>query len=164
MHRTWLLPAVAIVITLGPATRAGAEPPAQQGDRLAQLEAYAKSAQQQWGVPGMAIAVVKDDRVIYAKGFGVKRVGGTDPVGPDTVFEIGSASKAFTAAIVAMQVDDGKVGWTDRVIDHLPGFEMHDPWVSLRTSTAQAGSRATPSRIASCGTTATTTSCMRRSV
>jgi CubicO group peptidase (beta-lactamase class C family) len=131
MYRTWsLLPAVAIVLTLGPGTRAGAEPPAPQGDRLAQLEAYARSAQQQWGVPGMAIAVVKDDQVIYAKGFGVKRVGGTDPVGPDTVFEIGSTSKAFTAAIVAMQVDDGTLGWTDRVIDHLPGFEMHDPWVT----------------------------------
>jgi CubicO group peptidase (beta-lactamase class C family) len=94
------------------------------------LEAYAKTAQQQWDVPGFAIAVVKDDRVVYAKGFGVKRVGGTEPVDPDTVFPIGSTSKAFTAALVAMQVDEGKFGWTDRVVDHLPDFEMHDPWVT----------------------------------
>src|SRR4029453_6200351 len=48
----------------------------------------------------------------------------------DTVFQIGSTSKAFTAAVVAMQVDDGKVGWGDRVIDQLPAFEMRDPWVT----------------------------------
>lgn len=78
----------------------------------------------------MAIAIVKNDEVIYAKGFGVKRVGGTEPVDADTVFEIGSTSKAFTAAVVALRVDDGKVGWSDRVIHHLPAFEMRDPWVT----------------------------------
>jgi CubicO group peptidase (beta-lactamase class C family) len=103
---------------------------AQQADRLGQLETFARTAQQQWDVPGMAIAIVKNDEVIYAKGFGVKRVGGTEPVDADTVFEIGSTSKAFTAAVVALQVDDGKVGWSDRVIDHLPAFEMRDPWVT----------------------------------
>src|SRR4029434_1357875 len=59
-----------------------------------------------------------------------KGVGGTQPVDADTVFQIGSTSKAFTAAVVAMQVDDGKVGWGDRVIDQLPNFEMRDPWVT----------------------------------
>lgn len=52
---------------------------------LNQFEAYAESAQKQWGIPGMAIAIVKDDEVIFAKGFGVKRLGGTDPVNPDTL-------------------------------------------------------------------------------
>lgn len=120
----------ATTLTLGIRDSTGAEPTAQQADRLAQLESFARTAQQQWDVPGMAIAIVKDDEVIYAKGFGVKRVGGTEPVDADTVFEIGSTSKAFTAAVVAMQVDDGKVGWNDRVIDHLPAFEMRDPWVT----------------------------------
>ena len=119
-----------IVLAAWAVTARGAEAPASQDDILAKLEAYAKTAQQQWNVPGFAIAVVKDDQVVYAKGFGVKRVGGTDPVDPDTVFQIGSTSKAFTAALVAMQVDDGKFAWTDRVIDHLPSFEMHDPWVT----------------------------------
>ena len=139
MHRSsfWLArgQTLALVITattliLGPRDCAGAEPTAQQADRLARLEDFVRTAQRQWDVPGMAIAIVKDDAVIYAKGFGVKRVGGTEPVDADTVFEIGSTSKAFTAAVVAMQVDDGKIGWTDRVIDHLPAFEMRDPWVT----------------------------------
>jgi len=107
-----------------------AQPPEQEREVLSQLEVYAEAARQQWGVPGMAIAVVRDDQVIYAKGFGVKRVRGPDPVDPHTVFQIGSTSKAFTAALVAMQVDAGKVKWTDRVMDHLPGFAMYDPWVT----------------------------------
>src|SRR5262245_57563694 len=115
---------------LGARDGLGAAPTAQEAQRLAQLETFARTAQQQWDVPGMAIAIVKDDEVIYAKGFGVKRVGETEPVDADTVFQIGSTSKAFTAAVVAMQVDDGKLGWGDRVIDRLPGFEMHDPWVT----------------------------------
>jgi CubicO group peptidase (beta-lactamase class C family) len=114
----------------------GADVPASQDPQLTALEAYAQTAQRQWNVPGFAIAVVKDDRVVYAKGFGVKRAGGSDPVDADTVFEIGSTSKAFTAALVAMQVDDGKFGWGDRVIDHLPSFEMHDPWVTRELQVA----------------------------
>ena len=116
-----------IVIAASPTLAADAP---DQPELLSRLEAYVQTAQQQWSVPGLAIAVVKDDQVVYAKGFGVKRVGATDPVDPDTVFQIGSTSKAFTAALVAMQVDDGKFKWTDRVIDHLPSFEMHDPWVT----------------------------------
>ena len=126
MRHTWSVAAAWIV--LAACAVHGAE--TSDDAMLAALEAYAKTAQQQWSVPGFAIAVVKDDRVVWAKGFGVKRVGGTDAVDPDTVFPIGSTSKAFTAALVAMQVDEGKLAWTDRVVDHLPGFEMHDPWVT----------------------------------
>src|SRR5262245_41694342 len=128
MRSTWSM-AASIVIASAVAVH-GAEEPAPRDKILATLEAYAQTAQEQWNVPGLAIAVVKDDQVIYAKGFGVKRVGDTDPVDPDTVFQIGSTSKAFTAALVAMQVDDGKFTWTDRVIDHLSSFEMGDPWVT----------------------------------
>src|SRR5262249_46217506 len=124
--------AVMIVATtlLGAGDRVGAEPTAQGAERFAQLETFARTAQQQWDVPGRAVAIVKSGGVICAKGFGVKRRGGTEPVDADTVFQIGSTSKAFTAAVVAMQVDAGNVGWSDRVIDHLPAFEMHDPWVT----------------------------------
>jgi CubicO group peptidase (beta-lactamase class C family) len=128
MRSTWSV--AAWIVIASAVTLRGADAPAPQDKILATLEAYAQTAQQQWNVPGFAIAVVKDDQVIYAKGFGVKRVGGTDPVDPDTVFQIGSTSKAFTAALVAMQVDDGKFTWTDRVIDHLPSFVMRDPWVT----------------------------------
>jgi CubicO group peptidase (beta-lactamase class C family) len=78
----------------------------------------------------MAIAVVQDGKVVFAKGFGVKHAGGNDPVDEQTLFQIGSTSKAFTAALVAMLVDEKKVGWQDKVINHLPGFKMYDPWVT----------------------------------
>jgi len=81
-------------------------------------------------IPGMAVAVVQDGEVIYAKGFGMKKLGGTDPVTTGTVFQIGSTSKAFTSALVASVVEEGKVGWKDRVIMHLPYFAMADPWVT----------------------------------
>ena len=97
---------------------------------LARFEQYAEEVRISWQVPGMALAIVVDDRVAYAKGFGVKEVGGTDPVDPHTIFQIGSASKAFTSALVAMQVDAGKFQWQDRVVDRLPDFMMADPWVT----------------------------------
>jgi len=78
----------------------------------------------------MAIAVVHDDAVVYAKGFGVKQLGASVPVHTHTLFQIGSTSKAFTSTLVAMLVDQGKLKWTDRVIDHDPEFAMYDAWVT----------------------------------
>lgn len=81
-------------------------------------------------VPGMAIAVVRDGQVVLAQGYGVRRLGGGDPVDADTIFPTGSTGKAVTAAALAILVDDGKLGWDDKVIDHLPDFRMYDPWVT----------------------------------
>ena len=97
---------------------------------LSQFEQYAEKTMRDWGVPGMAVAIVRDGKVIYANGFGVKKLGDPDPVDPRTVFQIGSVSKGFTAALVAMLADEGKLDWKDRVIDHLPDFQMCDPWVT----------------------------------
>ncbi|QPM68891.1 serine hydrolase [Atribacter laminatus] len=97
---------------------------------LADFEAYAEQARKDWGIPGMAISIVQGDEMIYAKGFGVKKVGESDPVDEQTIFQIGSTSKAFTAALVAMMVDEGKFHWKDKVIDYLPDFRMYDPWVT----------------------------------
>ena len=97
---------------------------------LGDFEAYAEQARQDWGVPGMAISIVQGDEMIYAKGFGVKKVGESDPVDEQTIFQIGSTSKAFTAALVSMMVDEGKFHWKDKVIDYLPDFQMYDPWVT----------------------------------
>lgn len=99
-------------------------------ERVAHFDTYAENARREWGLPGMAVAIVKDGKIIFAKGYGTKAMGGSDPVTPDTLFEIGSTSKAFTTALVAMEVDKGTVGWNDRVIDHLPEFRMNDPWVT----------------------------------
>ncbi len=109
-------------------------PQAAQADdfnsTLSRFESYATKAMKDWDVPGMSIAVVKGDSIVYAKGFGTKRAGTRRPVDKDTIFQVGSTTKAFTVALMAMLVDEGKVGWDDRVIDHFPEFQMYDPWVT----------------------------------
>jgi CubicO group peptidase (beta-lactamase class C family) len=82
------------------------------------------------GVPGMAIAIVENDRVTFARGFGVRAINGSEPVDADTIFPTGSTGKAFTVAALGILVDAGRIGWDDRVIDRLPGFQMYDPWVT----------------------------------
>jgi CubicO group peptidase (beta-lactamase class C family) len=82
------------------------------------------------GVPGMAIAIVENDKVTFAQGFGVKALGKPDRVDADTIFPTGSTGKAFTVAGLAILVDQGKIDWDDKVTDRLPGFQMYDPWVT----------------------------------
>ncbi|MBZ5723420.1 MAG: serine hydrolase [Acidobacteriia bacterium] len=81
-------------------------------------------------VPGIAVAVVQDGRVILDKGYGVRKLGEPAPVTPHSLFRIASNTKAFTAAALAMLVDEGRLRWDDRVIDHLPGFQMYDAYVT----------------------------------
>jgi len=94
------------------------------------LDAYVEKAMKDWEVPGAAIAIVKGDSVIYAKGFGVRATGKAEKVDARTIFAIGSASKAFTAAGVAMLVDEGKIRWDDPVTQHLPGFQLYDAYAT----------------------------------
>lgn len=102
---------------------------AQRG-QLRGLDAYVQQAMRQWEIPGLAIAVVKDDSVVYARGYGVRELGKPARVDEHTLFAIGSASKAFTAATVAMLVDEGKVKWDDPAAQHLRGFQLADPYAS----------------------------------
>jgi len=97
---------------------------------LKSLDAYIEKARDDWQVPGLAITVVKDDRVILAKGYGVCEVGKPDKVDENTLFAIASNTKAFTAAALAILVDEQKLSWDDRVQTHLPYFELYDPYVS----------------------------------
>lgn len=94
---------------------------------LACFERSAKKAMREWRVPGIAVAIVKGDRLIYARGFGVKKLGSSNPVDESTVFQIGSVSKSFTATLVSMLVEEGKITWKNKVKDHLPNFRLHDP-------------------------------------
>ncbi len=94
------------------------------------FDARVEALRKQTGVPGMAIAIVENGKVTLAKGYGVKKLGSPEPVNADTIFPTGSTGKAFTVADLAILVDRGKVGWDDKVIDHLPGFRMYDPWVT----------------------------------
>ncbi len=103
---------------------------AEAQDPISDLDTYIRQVMQDWEAPGIAVAVVKDDRIVYLKGFGVREIGGDVPVDEHTVFSIASTSKAFTAAALGMLVDDGRLRWDDRVTDHLIGFELADPWVT----------------------------------
>jgi CubicO group peptidase (beta-lactamase class C family) len=89
-----------------------------------------EAVRQEVGVPGMAIAIVENDKVTFARGFGVRALGGAQAVDADTIFPTGSTGKAFTVADLAILVDEGRIGWDDRVTERLPGFEMYDPWVT----------------------------------
>ncbi len=104
-------------------TAAAAAPPADLDRRVEELRRGS-------GLPGMAIAIVEDGKVTLARGYGVRKLGGTDPVDADTIFMTGSTGKAVTVAALATLVDTGKLGWDDKVIDHLPAFQMYDPWVT----------------------------------
>jgi CubicO group peptidase (beta-lactamase class C family) len=101
---------------------------AQQTPPEPDFDQYVMQAMKDWEVPGLAIAVVKDDRIVFAKGYGVRELGGTAAVNEHTLFAIGSSSKAFTAATVAMLVDEGKIKWDDPVTKYLPAFQLFDPY------------------------------------
>lgn len=99
------------------------------------VEEYIKKIQKDWKIPGLSVSISKDGRVVYAKGFGVKELTnnmfseGENQVDENTVFQIGSISKSFTAAVMAQLVDEGKVKWEDTVKKILPDFRMYDKWV-----------------------------------
>jgi CubicO group peptidase (beta-lactamase class C family) len=115
-----LLPAFLVLAALPAASRAA--PP-----DAAVIDAVFAGALKTYAVPGLALAVVRDDEVVYLKGYGVREAGGKEEVTPDTVFAIGSCTKAFTATALALLVDDGKLSWDDPVRKHLPYFRLSDP-------------------------------------
>lgn len=101
-------------------------------DVLQGFAEYIEEKRIAWKTPGIAVAVVKDDEVIFSQGFGQRNVEDNLPVTPDTIFAIGSSSKAFTAASVAIAVEDGKLEWDKPVRDYLPTFKMKDDFASAR--------------------------------
>ena len=118
------------------ASAAAAAPPSDP--RLANLPAYIERARAELHNLGLAVVVVQDGQVLYAEGFGHKEQGQPDPVGPDTLFQIGSTSKAFTTAALGILVDEGKLRWDDRVIDYLPDFQLQDPWLTRQLTVRDA--------------------------
>jgi len=97
---------------------------------VAQMDGVVADVMSQTGVPGMAVAIVYDDEVVYAKGFGVKQIGSPDPVDENTVFQIASLSKSISGTVVAGVVGDGDVEWDTPVAAHYPGFELSDPYLT----------------------------------
>ncbi|HSE51533.1 MAG TPA: serine hydrolase domain-containing protein, partial [Gemmatimonadales bacterium] len=94
------------------------------------LDAYVAQVMKSFEVPGLALAVVKDGKVLLAKGYGVRKMGDPAPVDGKTQFGIASNTKVFTATALALLVEEGKLAWDAPVIRYLPGFAMYDPYVT----------------------------------
>jgi CubicO group peptidase (beta-lactamase class C family) len=101
---------------------------------LKELDKYYTKVAEDWNIPGFSVAIVKDGEIAFSKGYGVKEVG--DAAAPDgnTLYAIASNSKAFTSALIAMLVQEGKLDWDDKVVDYLPYFKVYDSWVSKEMS------------------------------
>ena len=112
-----LLPASAYA-----ATTAGPDPQA--------IDASVHQLIARYRLPGIAVGVIEDGKVVFARGYGETVHGSGDPVTDKTLFKIASNSKAMTAAVLARLVQQGKLQWDDPVVKHLPAFAMHDPWVT----------------------------------
>lgn len=103
---------------------------AQQPTNIAAFDKYVAQAARDWNVPGLAIAIVHDDSLVFAKGYGVIETGKPAPVNEHTRFAIGSTTKAMTSAALAMLVDEGKLKWDDKVIDYLPNLRLYDSYAT----------------------------------
>lgn len=99
-------------------------------DSLAAFDSYIQKGMQDWKVPGLAVAIVKNDEIVFAKGYGVREYGTDKKVDAKTYFSCASTTKAMTAALMAMLVDEGKIAWSDPVIKYLPEFQLYDPYVT----------------------------------
>ena len=95
-----------------------------------QFGAYAEKLFEKSGVPAMAVAVVKDDKVVYLRTFGVKNVTSGEPVTPDTKFQLASVSKSMTGTMIASMVGNGEISWDDTIVSVDPSFRLSDPYVT----------------------------------
>lgn len=94
------------------------------------IEPFINQLMKDFEVTGLSIGIVKNDSIIYSKGYGTRKINENLPVNQNTIFGIGSISKSFTALTLGILVDEGKISWDDRVKDYLPYFELYDPYVS----------------------------------
>ena len=131
LHRPLRLFAVAFyALILVHSLEAQSAPPVPSSAPPVDLDAYVANVMKIFEVPGIALAIVKDNKIIVAKGYGVRKLGDPIRVDEHTMFGIGSNTKAFTTAALATLVDEGKLSWDDPVYQRLPGFVMYDPYVS----------------------------------
>jgi len=118
-----LLAGAAFAALLFSAAGALAAPPAD-------LDAFVAQSMKTFGPPAMTVAVVENGKPVVTKAYGVRSIASPARADEHTAFPIGSESKAFTSAALAILVDQGKLKWTDRVVDKLPGFQMYDPYAT----------------------------------
>ncbi|MFY0686730.1 MAG: serine hydrolase [Cyclobacteriaceae bacterium] len=101
-----------------------------QSQNLKKLDQYIEKARVDWDVPGMAVAIVKDGEIVHAKGYGIKETGADEKVDENTLFAIASNTKAFVSSSLANLVAEGSLSWDDKVIEHLPYFELYDHYAT----------------------------------
>lgn len=123
-----------LVTMMGAETYGQDLPPQRVQAALPELERHVEQTLKSTGMPGLSIAVVYKDQVVYLKGFGVKEVGKEGLIDADTVFQLASVSKPVTSTVLAALVGEGLITWDDRIIDHDPGFQMYDPWVTRQVT------------------------------
>jgi len=121
MHRYWLR--LLLLLSTGVTPVAAQQPPAG-------FDAYIQRVMQTFTVPGLSVAIVKDGKVVLAKGYGVRRMGERAPADARTRFGIASNTKLFTATALALLVEEGKIEWDKPVVDYLPAFAMSNPYVT----------------------------------
>jgi CubicO group peptidase (beta-lactamase class C family) len=103
-------------------------------DSLALFDDYVQQAMKDWQVPGMSLAIVKNNQVVFTKGYGVREIGTDKKVDTKTYFSCASTTKAMTAVCMGILVDEGKVNWNDLVLNYLPEFQLYDPSVTRELS------------------------------
>jgi CubicO group peptidase (beta-lactamase class C family) len=101
-----------------------------QSIKVDSLDLFINQLIEDFDVPGLSIGIVRNDSIIYSKGFGTKEVNTSNTVNENTLFAIGSISKSFTALTLGILVDEGKIKWDDKVVTYLPYFELYDPYVT----------------------------------
>lgn len=127
-----ILTKLMVVLLLAPVMLAASD--RQQKALLDKLDKFYEQTQKEWNVPGMSVAIVKDGKIIFSKGYGVKETGSTERPDGNTMYAIASNTKAFTAAIIGQLVDEGKCSWDDPVQKYLPWFQVYDPAVSSQVT------------------------------
>ncbi len=105
-----------------------------QDNRLKGLDAFIEQAMKEYGVPGASVVVVKDNDVVYLKGFGLRKIGSSQKVDANTIFQLASVTKTFTAASVGVAVDRGSMEFEEQVINIVPNFALHDPYPTRYTT------------------------------
>ncbi|MFD0376523.1 serine hydrolase [Streptomyces sp. NPDC127112] len=150
-HRAAAFAGAAILLTAGTATAAGPTPPpppkpligdAAVAKAVARLDADVADVMRRTGIPGVAVAVVHRDKVLYLKGFGLRRTGEAATVDPDTVFQLASVSKPVSSTVVAGALPD-PAAWDEPLGSSLPGFALKDPWVTSHVTPADLFSHRT---------------------
>jgi CubicO group peptidase (beta-lactamase class C family) len=111
---------------------------AQSHDTFAGLDQYIESAMKDWKIPGVAVGIVRNDSVVFAKGFGVRTLGKPEKVDEHTLFALASDTKAFTGILMAMLVDDGKIRWDAPLTTYLPTLKFGDDFLTRELTVRDA--------------------------